>query len=57
MQIEDSEPVSVVQTQIDLLIDEVNEYAKENEYFDEWLGFQIVTLAQKLKKKVVFDKL
>lgn len=43
--------------QIDLLMDEVNEYAEDKIlHFDEWLEFGTFTFAKKLLKKQVLEK-
>lgn len=57
MKIEEFHPKNVVQTQIDLVIDEVNEYIEDKtKHFDKWVEFGTVTLAKKLIKKQVLEK-
>lgn len=54
---EELHPKNVVQTHIDLIMDEVNEHAEDKiQHFDEWLEFRTVTFAKKLWKKQVLEK-
>lgn len=49
---EKTEPISAVQTHIDLLMDKFNEFADSTfEFFYKWMEFRTITFAEKLKNK------
>lgn len=56
-QVKEPRPKNALQTQIDLLMNEFNEYTEEKtQYFDKWVDFKTVVLSKNLRKNKVLDK-